>query len=269
MHKKLIAMTALILLAAAVAGVFGEETALQGWSGDDGYVYVTLGRYPQTIDGGGEAEKMGWKWYSKKTKVTRDDAVTEPILWRVLTVDDEKAYLCSEYILFAMPMHRDYNEYAKIGGDFGNTELCAYLNGEFAADAFTEDEISMLTECGTFGKVFLLDSADVKNKDIGMGTNTGRKQGLKAYGTEYSIRVTGSYVFEPMNGSHGAYWVRNQSTSDARHARCTKHDGSLGHIIADRANEGVRPAVYLASGSYDIAGGSGTKEDPYQLIKKR
>ena len=72
-----------------------------------------------------------------------------------------------------------------------------------------------------------------------------------------------------MDGSHGAYWVRDPSTSDARHARCTKHDGSLGHIIADRANEGVRPAVYLASGTWDIAGGSGAKDDPYQLIKKR
>ncbi len=269
MRRSLILMTVLILLIPVMAAAAGEEDALRGWSADDGYVYVTLGRYPQTIDGGGQVEKMGWKWYSKKTKVTREDAQVEPILWRVLTADDEKAYLCSEYILFAMPMHRDYNAYAKFGGDFAQTELCAYLNGEFASDAFTEDEMSMLAECGTYGKVFLLGSEDVKNKEIGMGTNPGRKQGLKAYGTEYSIRVTKSYVFEPMNGSHGAYWVRDPSTSDARHARCTKHDGSLGHIIADRANEGVRPAVYLASGTWDIAGGSGTKDDPYQLIKKR
>ena len=121
MRRSLILMTVLILLIPVMAAAAGEEDALRGWSADDGYVYVTLGRYPQTIDGGGQVEKMGWKWYSKKTKVTREDAQVEPILWRVLTVDGEKAYLCSEYILFAMPMHRDYNAYAKFGGDFAQT----------------------------------------------------------------------------------------------------------------------------------------------------
>jgi hypothetical protein len=32
-----------------------------------------------------------------------------------------------------------------------------------------------------------------------------------------------------------------------------------------RDNEGVRPAVYLAAGSYVIVSGSGTMEDPYEI----
>ena len=60
----------------------GEEGLLRGYSREEGYVYLTLGEYPQTEDGG-----------------------VEPILWRVLETDGEKAYLLSEYILFARPMH--------------------------------------------------------------------------------------------------------------------------------------------------------------------
>ena len=61
-------LAALLLMMGAAAG----EDALRGYTKEDGYVYLHLGQYPQTADGG-----------------------VEPILWRVLTVDDEKAYLIS------------------------------------------------------------------------------------------------------------------------------------------------------------------------------
>ncbi len=60
--------------------------------------------------------------------------------------------------------------------------------------------------------------------------------------------------------------MRNQSTSDGRHARCTKDGGQLGHIEVGRENEGVRPAVYLDLSSVRIAGGFGTMDDPFTLI---
>ena len=58
-----------MLLAAALlaaASLAAGESALRGYSKEDGYVYLRLGQYPQTADGG-----------------------IEPILWRVLTTDDE------------------------------------------------------------------------------------------------------------------------------------------------------------------------------------
>lgn len=122
----------------------------------------------------------------------------------------------------------------------------------------------MLLPCETFGKVFLLDGEDIKSKAMGMGLG----EGLKTWATEYAIRVTGVYVFQTKYGAHSAYWVRNQSSTDKRHARCTKDGGQLGHIISDRENEGVRPALYLAMDAFEIAGGTGTFEDPYQLQPK-
>lgn len=261
--KHLCGLTALLLILLLLVGAASAEGELRGYQKGDGYIYVTLGRYPQTIDGG-KPEEMAWTW---SRNVIKDPSAVEihvePILWRVLRVDEEKAYLCSEYVLFATPLHTDVTEYKKIGKDFGQTQLCGILNTTFASDAFTEAELDMLLPCENYGKVFLLDAADVKDKSIGMGNGK-----MKAWGTEYAIRVTGSFVYRVSMGSSSPYWVRNQSSSDPRHGRCTKQDGSLGHLIADRENESARPAVYLALDAYEIAGGSGTKDDPYQLVSK-
>lgn len=239
MTKRLVC--ALLALMMVLSLSLACADGLRSYTKDEGYVYVDLGRYPQKADG-----------------------TVLPLLWRVLTVEEDKAYLCSEYVLFAMPMHVNYTEYKTIGADFGNTDLCHYLNGEFTADAFTEEELSFLMPYETYGKVFLLDSADLKSKEIGMGVG----EGLKAWGTEYAIEVTGLYVFRPKFGSHSAYWTRNQSTTDTRHARCTKDGGQLGHIVSDRENEGVRPAVYLDLTQCEIVSGTGTMDDPFIMGKK-
>lgn len=239
MTKRLVC--ALLALMMVLSLSLACADGLRSYTKDEGYVYVDLGRYPQKADG-----------------------TVLPLLWRVLTVEEDKAYLCSEYVLFAMPMHVNYTEYKTIGADFGNTDLCHYLNGEFTADAFTEEELSFLMPYETYGKVFLLDSSDLKSKEIGMGVG----EGLKAWGTEYAIEVTGLYVFRPKFGSHSAYWTRNQSTTDTRHARCTKDGGQLGHIVSDRENEGVRPAVYLDLTQCEIVSGTGTMDDPFIMGKK-
>ena len=238
--KRILCMLVALMLALPAAGCAGTEE-LRSYNKQDGYVYVNLGRYPQKADG-----------------------TVLPLLWRVLTVDGERAYLCSEYVLFAMPMHVNYTEYKTLGKDFGQTDLCHYLNGEFSDTAFTEDELSLLEDFETYGKVFLLDSSDLKSKEVGMGVG----EGLKAWGTEYAIKVTGLYVFRPRFGSHSPYWTRNQSTTDLRHARCTKDGGHLGHIVSDRENEGVRPAVYLNLALSEIVSGTGTMDDPYVIGKK-
>lgn len=266
--KKLLCAVAVLMLAAGMAAAEGE---LRGYDKKEGYIYVTLGQYPQRVITGDDAvdgglpEDKSWTWASHT--VSDPSAVTiltDPIVWRVLTVDEEKAYLCSDYILFATPLHRNITEYKKIGKDFSQTDLCHYLNTTFAQDAFTGDELAMLLPCENYGKIFLLDAADVKNKAIGMGNG----EGMKAWATEYAIRVTGSFVYLRKAGSHSPYWVRSQSTSDPRHGRCTKQDGVLGHLVCDRENESARPAIYLDMNAFAIAGGAGTRTEPYQLVNK-
>ena len=277
---RLIAMALTVfLLGSGITASCGEEAALRGYSKEDGYVYVTLGQYPQTAEGG-----------------------IQPILWRALTADEEKVYLLSEYILFARTMHTSVKEYRDVlKGDFAQTELCQYLNTTFAEDAFTEEEMGMLLPCENFGKVFLLSRDDMKNRDIGLGkSHEGTKNeklilaepGVRAWGTEYAIKNNGFpeeeypnpkarvigragshisqeemrlYVFQQKYGACSPYWGRTQSTTDARHAVCTKDGGQIGHIEVGRDNEGVRPALYLAQSSYQITGGDGTMGNPYTI----
>lgn len=75
--KRIIALllAALLMVSCALADV-----ALRGYDAKSGYVYVTLGQCPQDADGG-----------------------VEPIVWRVLSVEDGRAYLLSEYVLEARP----------------------------------------------------------------------------------------------------------------------------------------------------------------------
>ena len=274
--KLLLILAAVLILSAPALA----EGGLRGYTKEEGYVYLHLGQYPQTADGG-----------------------IEPILWRVLTVDEEKAYLLSEYILFARTMHTSDREYRDvIKGDFAQTELCQYLNTTFAQDAFTEEEMSMLLPCENFGKVFLITREDMGNKEIGLGstvkgstnpTKIMENPGLRAWGTEWAIKNNGFpedeypdpkervigragghisreemrlYVFQKKYGACSPYWARTQSKNDKRHAICTKDGGQIGHIQAGRDNEGVRPALYLAMDSYKIVSGTGTMEDPFEII---
>ena len=280
--KRLLAGLLLCCLMASCAGLAGAEGALRGYDKAQGYVYLSFGEYPQTAEG-----------------------EIRPILWRVLTVDGEKAYVLSEYILFARSMHTSLKEYRDVlKGDFAQTELCHYLNTEFAEQAFPGGELDMLLPCEDFGKVFLVTRDDMKNKEYGLSsTNPGTTSlkkieanpGVRAWGTEWAIRNNGFpedeypdprarvkgragahisleemrlYVFQARFGSCSPWWARTQSTTDPRQAVCTKDGGQIGRIEVGRDNEGVRPAVYLALDAYEMTGGSGTKEDPWVIVPK-
>lgn len=273
-----------------------DSPALRGYTQEEGYVYLTLGEYPQTAEG-----------------------EVQPILWRVLKTEEEHAYLLSEYILFARPMHITQREvstdklkadYSRVDyrdelqGKFAQTELCTYLNHTFADQAFTAEELEMLQPCEDFGKVFLISLEEIKDKALGLGsTNPGttsakkiaENPGCRAWGTAWAIHNNGVspeefpdpkartvglagehvsveetrlYVFQSKFGACSPWWARTQSSTDGRHAVATKDGGQIGHIEVARDNIGVRPAVYLRLDAFQIAGGSGTMEDPYQIAPK-
>ena len=262
-----------VLCAALLTGTAGAEADLRGYSKEDGYVYVTLGQYPQVIDGGSPDDKgQTWQWRvlhqsfnknkeNKGQKYDPGEVEPTPILWRVLREDEETFFLCSEYILFAAPMDTDRGTYSKTGADFGNTELCRIINSEFAQTAFTEAELDMFEERETFGKIFLLSYQELKDKSLGFGTNKARK----AWATEYAIRVTDAFVYQTSMGSSSPYWTRTQRKERKNGTLCTKQDGSVGYYDCTNPEEGIRPAVDLKKESYEITGGSGSKEDPYRL----
>ncbi len=237
-------LLALILAFLTVFPCALAEDELRGYSKKEGYVYVQLGTYPQTADG-----------------------EIQPILWRVLSVKDGRAYLCSEYVLDARRMHGDYKAFADkkdINGDFTKTELGMYLNGDFMTH-FTAGELALVAEDEELGFFTLLTNTDLKDKSMGFGTN----QLKKAWGTDWAkadaSRGDDLFVYGKKYGSHSPYWLRDQSTSDKRHARCTKDGGEVGHINVITVDLGMRPVCYLDMCKVVVASGAGTMEDPFVL----
>ena len=236
---------------------------LHGYSKENGYQYITFGRFPQTADG-----------------------KEEPILWRVLSASDHEAYLLSEYILFNNRVHPDDNAYAACGGAFNQTEIYALLNGpfdrivlsaeeeerlrrrtyygyaydaemSFLEQAFSEAEKAQMIEDGELGYVFLASADDLKNPDYGFTDS----KSMRAYGTDYAMTVG---LFQYSNGS-SPYWTRTQSSDFPYGTRCTKEKGNLGYIRCVVMNEGIRPAIRLRIDVLEFADGDGTFDHPYTI----
>ena len=235
-----------LLLALLLAPSAMAEDALRSYDKGQGYVYLTLGTFPQTAEGG-----------------------VEPILWRVLQVEDGRAYILSEYVLEARRIHGDYNEYANkpnakknpgFDGDFTQTEMAQYLNGDFTAN-FTSAELALLSPDETLGMFTLLSSDELKDKNLGFSKDNDRK----AWGTEYAT-THGLFVYGSSRGNHSPYWSRTQSSTNRQGARCIKSKGELGYINVITLDEGMRPACWLDMEKVVIASGEGTMESPFVLL---
>ena len=283
MLKRLICilMGCMVICGAAGAAAEGE---IRGYDTEAGYVYVTFGRYPQSIDGGiPDDGQQAWKWrtlhqsfYKAKENKGKEydpgELTPEPILWRVLEADGEKVFLMSEYILFSAPLHGDRKEFVTFGGDFTKTDLWKTLNGEFLTTAFTEEEASLLTEREGLGRVFIPSAEEVKDpalgfeKDRSLGGQKANEK-TKAWATEYAIRVTHAYVYPITRRNHSPYWLRDPATKK-NHGRCTKNYGQIGTYDCQNREEGARPEIWLAPDGFEIESGSGTREDPYAIRPK-
>ena len=149
----------------------------------------------------------------------------------------------------------------------------------------------------------MVPKQDMDNKELGLGGWKSKKDATlkqveanpaaRAWGTEWAIKNNGYpeseypdpkakirnatdtanitvgekrlYVFQSKYGAHSPWWARTQSKTNTKQAVCTKDGGQIGIIECGRDNEGVRPALYLAEGSYEIISGSGTKDDPFEI----
>lgn len=206
---------------------------LTGYDAARGYQYLEMGTFPQTLEGG-----------------------REPIVWRVLAVEDNAAYLLSEYVLEHHRLHHDDIAYELSGGDFEATEIYEYLNGAFLLH-FSAQEQMLMTFEGAPGLVTLLSREDLKSAEYGFMDDLSRR----GYGTPYALQ-NGLYQYG--NGS-SPYWTRSQSESHPYAAICTKEKGTVGYIRVVVQNEGSRPACLLRLDLLEITDGSGTLYDPYQI----
>ena len=272
MKKLITGFLLLWLLLGCMLNGIAEERVLRGYDENYGYVYVLFGKYPQSIDGGEFGDtQQSWRWrlhYSKhkergknrESGLSIKNTDADPILWRVLSVDEERVYLCSEYILFASELDPDKKAYETYEGWFKETRLWRTLNRDFINTAFTKKETKMLYEDKDYGRVYLLGTEDLNDRKLGFGTSKRRK----AWSTEVAIRLYGTYVYSTDSGCNSPYWTRKTSSHPGA-GICIKKDGGIGYYSCMYKEQGVRPVINLKPDSYKITSGSGTKGDPYVI----
>lgn len=149
----------------------------------------------------------------------------EPIEWRVLEVEGDRAYVVSQKALDACA----FNEDADDGNDWDSSDLKAWLEEDFATQAFTDDEMNEIDGAPT------LLSAD-EAWDY-----------FQVYGickpTQQAV-INGAYRDED-NGAC-VWWLRS-SGADSDFAALVDADGyvdSDGYYV-DCSDVAVRPALWI------------------------
>ena len=214
---------------------------------------------PDQLQGYLEKQKT-WEYIRFGSYPTDADDTVRPVLWRVLQAKDGKAYLLSEYILFAhrvdpncYPVNKKTSPYA----GWETSELFNYLNREFLTDAFTESEKAALAVQADGGLVSLLDAQDLTNKKYGF---ISRKL-YQAQSTAYA-KAHGLYVYQGAK-KYSPYWLRTRSKSKDYAQRKVQDNGDVGYISVEVSDVGVRPAIMLDLSCITDLQGSGTADDPF------
>lgn len=240
MRKKIFPLL-LALLALVCASAQAQDAAeIAGYSKASGYAYVTFGTYPTDADG-----------------------TEKPILWRVLRSANGEAYLLSEYILFASPVHADYQHY----DGWESSDLYAYLNSDFKADAFSAAEQQALI-CRTEDNalVTLISGDELRDASIGFSSNNARLCESTAWARrERPENKKLQLMIYSKGHKYSPWWSRTRSTDNPKQQRRVMDEGKTGRLSVGNPDMGVRPAINVDLRQLVIAGGSGSMDSPYQL----
>ena len=255
MARKISLLFAVLLALCAVFSAQAEDAAdIQGYS-RAGYTYVTFGSYPTDADG-----------------------TVRPIVWRVLKNQKGEAYLLSEYILFAAPVHGDHEHYK----GWESSDLYTYLNGTFLNDAFTaEEQAALLIRTEDSALVTLITSDEMKDASLGFSSNNARLCLSTAWASvavdppifelpDYNYwKETRNqphlYKYSKGGGKYSPWWSRTRSADYPLQHRRVMDEGKIGRISVGNSDLGVRPAITVDLSLLHIQGGSGALASPYEL----
>ena len=225
----------LCLLALLLAVTCAAAEDIHGYNKKQGgYSYVHFGTFPQDAQGN-EA----------------------PILWRVLEVKENEAYLLAEYIIDVHYVHLDTKAYYDM--KWQESDLYAYLQSDFLNRAFTDAEQQVLLQRTEDGALVTLPQIDdIRNKAYGFADNKSRE----CKGTDYAKSI-GLYLY----GDKNSPWIsRNKSKDRPQQQRRVMDEGKLGTVPCGNVDLGIRPCVYVDLDQLIISGGTGVKDDPFLLV---
>lgn len=155
----------------------------------------------------------------------------EGIEWRVLKIDGEKALLLSRYVLSGMEFGLGKN-----GAIWSNSDVADWLNGDFYANAFTEEEKLAIIKTETSNTsdnwVFLLSESEA--------------QDLLADDEARRAEPCDALKIDTRDGTC-RWWLRTTGADNSRNAMLVESSGKIsrGGTRAEGNDAGVRPAIWV------------------------
>lgn len=186
------------------SGVFGQTNGLQSLDNIKSIEqlsvgqHVTFGTYEQDGD-----ESNG----------------AEPIEWRVLAIEDEKALLISEYILDCQPFSDHYSKDVR----WDNCTLKTWLNGNFKQQAFNTSKRVKIME-----SLFILSSVEFQKY---FTSDNDRKAAVTEYAKSQGYAVT-------------SWWIRDTSLLNKYDVYIVYTNGISSYTGPYEYN-GIRPAMWI------------------------
>ena len=256
----LILLAALLLLTIPLAAA--EDTSvLRGYS--KGYQYVLMGNYPYDSNG------LVWGNDPYGSGNTKD----EPVLWRILSVEDNTVLLLTEYVIELQQVTFIHDEEAIKRYDFprhekySQTDLCHWINEEMLPHLFDQDPlVYALMEEGENGRLFCLTSKQLLRSDYGFRETVKPTKVRITTPTPYARKRRIYRKDKPINYKAGGtpYWVGSMMEGKSK-LHIVGYDGHISGGVYSRDNIGIRPAVRLNLDLIGIESGTGTQKDPFIL----
>lgn len=228
------------------------QAEIQGYVKGQGYNYVYFGQYPYDRDG-----------------------TVQPVLWRVLAVQDNRALMLTEYlidtdqVIFVTDEKIIENHSYRRIEKFEESDLFPKLSTEYVDRLLGDDPIRNALVAQPNGAIlFLLNDEDYVNTDYGFEKSRwaewpARIKSHEAQGTPYAVKQRGLYV--AYQNDMSPYWVATVKSPTDYKLQIVGFNGHLSYGAYTRVNIGLRLAVQLDLNQIEISGGQGSKQSPYQV----
>ncbi len=242
--RKVLIWLTVLLLVCLVPALAGADM-LRGYEKGNGWQYVHFGNYPYEKDG-----------------------TVAPVLWRILSVEDNQALMLTEYvidtqqIIFESDQKKiDKGDYRRINS-YEESDLYTWMNTEALETLLGNDPIrSALVDVPGQGKLFILTMEQYLNTAYGFSANKWDNQPTRhAEGTPYALKARGLYKDTTGKVS---YWAAGIKAVEGTRFALVGYNGHLSWGGYTRKNVGLRMAVQLDLNEITITGGTGDKKTPF------
>ncbi len=170
----------------------------------------------------------------------------EPIIWRVLSVNEDDAFIVSEQSLDTLP----YNDENSGSVTWQESSIRQWLNEEFYSCAFTDQDKSTILSQGSDAaadQVYLLSADEVKEMDYGFAIHHENKSATRQVKNTAYAQKNGAWTnSEGEYAGNGWWWLRDSGSLpfDAAYVGSEGFTDCSG-FIAVNTGGGVRPALHI------------------------